>query len=234
MKKICLSIICLLFVFSFNHIKAVCNDEDLNEFATKIEANFIESTSVNAESTGYAYFLSVTPLRDDIKIKVIDNKDNSAWGQNYEYSFYQADKNNNLEKITKSLYGVGCYNNLEEETYKIEVYGADNSKCKNELLKTINYTVPRYNRMVKYAFCEKYPEHELCKIYTDKTKTMTEKQFKETMEKYDEEETEKIKNQLTLVERLLIYSLYVIVPFVIATIIYMIKVKNYKKFEGAQ
>ena len=230
MKKILF--IVLLIVISFTKVDAYCNDSELNEWATKVKSKFVNSVDINAQELDYAYFLTIEPLRDDIKIKVTDKFGASAYGQTYEYSYDKIEKvdgEDEVKKVTEKIYGVGCYNNLEEETYKIEVYGGDNSSCKNELLKTLTYTVPRYNRMAKREICETYPEHELCKTYTNKTKNMTEQEFNKVLDEYDKEQKDKFKKDLTLIEKLLIYALYVIIPFVIVTVIYMIKIKNYKK-----
>ncbi len=232
MKKILyLSLIILL---SFVRVNASCNDEDLNSWATKVEAKFVDGVEINAHELGYAYYLTITNPRDDIKVKVIDVHGASAYAQLYEYSYDKTVKKDGVDtvEVTKdSIWGVGCYNNLEEETYKIEVYGGDNSVCKNELLKTLTYTVPRYNRLFKSQLCEKYPDHELCAPYTDKTKNMSEADFNKKMQEYDDEVSGNVEKERSLIIKILIYSLYMIIPFVIVTVIYMTKIKKYKKSE---
>ena len=162
MKK--LFLIMVLLLVTMMHINATCNDESLNEWAVSVNPKFTLSSKLEGGIYGYAYFLSIEPYREDIKIKVIDGK-YSAYGKQYG-----------------ELYGVGCYTNLEEKTYTIEIYGSDNSKCKNELLKKVTYTVPRFNNMVKEAVCEENPDHELCAPFTNKTKDMTREEFLKSFE----------------------------------------------------
>ncbi len=214
----------IFLIVSFAQVKAACNDEELNYWATQTKVEFSESTSIHAESTGYAYFLSVSPLREDITIKVTDQGGNSDYAKKHSYVYYERNKNGNEELVKKEIYGVGCFTNLEEETYTVEIYGGDDSSCKNELLKTLTYTVPRYNRMIKNKLCEDYPNHELCKPFTNKTKSMSQSEF----EKKIKEDNPTPKPERSLIVKILLYSLYVIIPFAIITVVYMIKVKNYK------
>ena len=86
------------------------------------------------------------------------------------------------------VYGVGCYTNLEKETYKIQVYGNKNSACPNELLRTVEVTVPRYNEMSKAEECKNNKDYELCKTFSDSTLNMTETEFKEKVKEYTRKE----------------------------------------------
>ena len=221
MKKILLILLLMLCI----NVKAACNDEELNEWATKIETTFTISSEVNDGRFGYAYFLSVTPMREDIKIKVTDSEGGKAEGQTFTYI------TNEETGESKTLYAVGCYNNLEEETYVIEVYGNEKSKCKNQLLKKMNYTVPRFNRYIQRGICATYPDHELCKPYTNVTKNMSQEDFDKILEEYDEKVRPEKKSILDGIKNILKYLLYIIVPFVIITILYLFKIKKYRKEE---
>ena len=221
MKKVLLIILLMLCI----NVKAACNDEELNEWATKIETTFTRSSEVNDGRFGYAYFLSVTPMREDIKIKVTDSEGGKAEGQTFTYI------TNEETGESKTLYAVGCYNNLEEETYVIEVYGNEKSKCKNQLLKKMNYTVPRFNRYIQRGICATYPDHELCKPYTNATKNMSQEDFDKILEEYDEKVRPEKKSILDGIKNILKYLLYIIVPFVIITILYLFKIKKYRKEE---
>ena len=221
MKKVLLIILLMLCI----NVKAACNDEELNEWATKIETTFTISSEVNDGRFGYAYFLSVTPMREDIKIKVTDSEGGKAEGQTFTYI------TNEETGESKTLYAVGCYNNLEEETYVIEVYGNEKSKCKNQLLKKMNYTVPRFNRYIQRGICATYPDHELCKPYTNVTKNMSQEDFDKILEEYDEKVRPEKKSILDGIKNILKYLLYIIVPFVIITILYLFKIKKYRKEE---
>ena len=221
MKKYFVFFVLLFFVFTLG-VKADCNNEDLNEWATKAEVKFTLSSSINEGRLGYAYFLTVEPYREDIKMKVIDGSKQSVEGETFKYTENEKEK---------SFYGVGCYNNLEEETYTIELYGNAKSECKNQLLKKTTYTVPRFNRMINKEMCAIYPEHELCQVYTNQTKDMDQSTFDKIMDDYN---SKMAKKELTLKDHLfkiLKYLVYVIVPFAIVSIIYITKMRKYKKEE---
>ena len=214
MKKISLLFLTVLFIFSFSiDLKADCFDDDLNEWATKISPKFVENDS----EYFFAYFLTIDPYRDDVIIKVTDKDGESAFGKKYE---------------AMNLYGVGCYTNIEAETYRIDVYGGENSKCKNELLRTFTYTVEQYNDMVKTEECENHPEHELCQAFTNKTQNMTREDFSKEIVAY-EKNMNKSKYSLSKVFDLIReYGVYILFPFFIITLIYIIKIQKFKKKES--
>lgn len=206
MKKILL-FVSLFFIASIG-VNAACNDENLNEWAVNVQPIYTLSSKIEDGIYGYAYFISVDPPREDIKIKVIDGK-------------YTGDG-----KTYGEFYGVGCYTNLEEKVYQVEIYGNEKSNCKNELLKKTTLTVPGYNERVKEEVCEKNPDNELCAPFTDKTKNMTREEF---LEEFKEEEEEKSSTSFV---KIISYSLYVIVPFALITLLFLLKKKNIKKKEG--
>ncbi len=203
-------LVCLL---SLNYIKADCNDEELNEWATKVEVVFTENTLTSSNIAKYAYFLSITPYREDVKIIVIDEKGNKAEGEKFE---------------EVDLYGVGAFTNLEEETYKVNVYGAKGSKCDGVLLKKLTYTVPRFNRRVKDARCENNSDLEICKTFTNSTKDMTDQEFSKEINKYVKDNDTGMNS---LVTTILSYVLFIVVPVLIVGIFYFKKIKKVKKEE---
>ena len=209
MKKYISILLVLLLIVVNTKVYASCNDEELNEWAVSVNPVFKLSKEVEEGKYEYAYFLSISPYREDVKIKVIDGKD-------YSYG-----------KMFGDFYAVGCYTNLEEKTYTIEIYGGDSSKCKNQLLKTITYTVPRLNRMLKERVCEENPNSEYCVPFTNLTKDMTLEEFEKAVKKDAKEEKSEYHSL-----NIFIYLLYIIIPFAILTIIYNIKKTNYKKKEG--
>ena len=218
MKKTIKFVVFLSVLFAFStSLKAVCNDEDLNEWATRAEVQFDEIKESGLNSSKYAYLLSVTPPRNDIRIVVTDEFGGSSEGKSYQ------------KNSKESVYGVGCYNNLEEETYTMKIYGGKNSKCAGELLKTLSYTVPRYNRYIKDARC-KDNDSELCQTYTNATKGMDSVEFDKALtEKINEEESNTTFNKI--IKAILNYGLYILIPLVVVSIIYGIKINKYKKEE---
>ena len=120
---------------------------------------------------------------------------------------------------------------IREETYTINVYGNEKSRCNNELLRTIKYTVPKLNSARKDAFCEKYKDHELCQPFTNKTSEMTEEEVHKELEKYDKEVSGDLNKKDSLLITILKYSLYVIIPLAIMTVVYLLSVGKFKKGE---
>ena len=215
MKRLFELIFGIFMVFALvANINAECKNEELNEWATKVTATFTENKSVGSESSRYAYFLSISPLRDDVKIIVIDAYGNKAEGKTYE---------------DLKIYGVGAYTNLEEETYTIEVYGNENSACPNEKLKTLTYTVPPLNRMIKDQRCIDNPDLEICQTFTKSTQNMTEEEFDQEISKYVKESKKTTTSDI--VKNIVGYGLFILVPFVIISIIYLGKIKKFKKEE---
>ena len=231
MKKLICSILLIFSSLIMFNVKALCYDEELNEWAVNVSVSFKEDErfipigeSSLEEEEFFAYFLSITPMRDDIIIKVTDGSGNVAEGKSYNI-----DLDNDGKK--EDEYGVGCYTNLDDETYVIEVYGKEGSACPNELLKTLKYTVPQYNDFIKSEYCEEYPDHELCQTFTNKTENMTEDEFKDILEKYDEDIKEKELTASKIFKIIIEYGIYILVPLVIISIYYIVKIAKFKKEE---
>lgn len=221
MKNIKKIIFCASLLLSFNmFVYAECKNEELNEWATVVQAKFIEVTDENEESSEYAYLLTITPLRDDVVIRVTDGNGAKATGK-------LLSPGPNQEKIQ----AVGCYTNLEEEKYTIEVLGGKNTGCENEVLKTLEYTVPRYNRYVKDKNCVG-SDSELCATFTNLTKDMSEADFREAV---GEENNEKPNDNNDILSKILgvivNYGLYIIIPLVAVSVFYGIKIGKFKKEE---
>ncbi len=218
MKKISIVFLSLMMLLSFNSvIKAECNDEELNEWATKINVKFtINEETVNAYQ--YAYFLGIDDTsRKDIRIEVIDGTGHKAEAQTFER--------------LNNLYAVGCYTNFEEETYTVNVYGSNDSKCSNELLKTMKYTVPRLNRMRHDKLCETYPNHELCQAFTNETEKMSEDEVHNKLVEHDKEVKGRERETKAIIIEILTYLSYILVPFIIISVIYLVRVKKFKREE---
>lgn len=216
MKKIfkLISVFLVVGFLSICFVNAECDNEELNEWATKIEPVFRENTVLYSNISKYAYFLTISPYREDARIVVIDGNGNKAEGEYFEEI---------------DLYAVGAFTNLEEETYTFEVYGAKGGKCEKDLLKKLSYTVPRFNRRVKDSRCENNSELEICKTFTNSTKDMTEEQFNKEIEQYiKENKTFTIKD---IINSIISYGLFIVVPVLIIGFIYFRKIRKVKKEE---
>ena len=211
MKKIFL---CLLMIIVLTvNVKAECKSEELNEWATTAEVEFHEIKTLGLNSSKYAYVLSVAPERKDIRLVAYDGKKQKATSKSLSISQEEA------------VIGIGCYTNLEEETYTIEVYGATGGECENDLLKTMTYTVPRFNRYIKDRRCENN-DSELCQTFTNLTENMTEAEFDKAL-KQEINDTAGNDTFKTILK----YSLFVVVPLAIVSIIYVIRIGKYQKEE---
>ena len=220
MKKLFLIVLSMVVMFSFNMLlKADCNNEELNEWATTIKGEFIVNEKVDSTMFDAAYFVTVSPMRDDIKIKVTDASGVSAYGQKYVGS-------------ETNVYGVGCYTNLEPEKYKIQVYGDSNSLCPNELLRTLEVTVPRYNEMSKAEKCKDNKDIEICKTFTNSTENMTEEEFKKELDEQTKKNVVSNSILLKILKVIKEYLIYILIPFILVSIIYIVRVKGYKTKKG--
>ena len=230
MKKIRTFIFYLVIMFLLvGKVDATCEnkelEEELNEWATTVETEFIPSYgTVSYEKTNkegktekvsgqFSYFLSINNTRDDIKMVVKDGN-----GDSVEATTYTMEDG-------KKIYGVGCFTNIEEETYIITIYqNADN--CSDGLLKTMKYTVPRFNEYSYKSLCTG-SDSEYCKAYTNSTKDMTFEEFEEIME--DEIRRNQPKGVLDILEE---YGLYVLIPLIVVSIYYIYKIRKYRQEES--
>ena len=226
MKKIVKLIFCTLisFVLILN-VHAECGDAELNDWASKAEVQFTlsQGTSTfekqNSDGTtetvkkNFAYFLLVKDLPENTRLVASDVDGNTV----------------EATTITlidgKTLYGVGCFNNLEDETYTLRVYGTNGSACESELIKTIKYTVPAFNEYSYKDVCTD-SDSELCKPYTHAADGMTDEEFIAAVEK------EKTKSPATgLIAILKEYGLYIFIPLLIVSAYYIAKIKKYRQEE---
>ncbi len=216
MKKIKKLLLISIVFLAFSRVYAACSNEELNEWATNAQVQFDVVTESGFSASHYAYVFSVTPPRNDIKIIVYDENNNSAEGKELQLS------------ENKVVYGVGGFVNFEDEKYVIEVYGADNGVCAKELLKTLEYTVPPYNNYLKDRRCEN-SDSELCKPFTNATKDMDDEDFDKAIKK---EIGDKEASTITRILKTMVkYGIYIIIPLAIVSVFYIVKIRKFKKQE---
>ena len=210
--------------------KAVCNDDDLNNWANKVSLKVveynptIEFTKTNdikliLDQVEAAYLLQLTSQRKDVFVRAV--------------STYSED-----ELKVKDLYYYGysilAQGHLKEAIYGVNIYGSEDSACPNELLKTIKYKVPAFNGYLHTEYCEKYPNHENCGSHSD-TGDKSNDDFLKEMEDYDKKMNPDAEKDKTiwqvLYEIIREYGFYIVVPFLIVTLIYVIKIENVKQKE---
>ena len=223
MKRLLKSLmaICLVMVLSIN-VDAVCNDTELNDFVEKLKIEFMYP-EVQSE---YAYYFTLSEDKykgEGIeKILYLEALDGAGIPGEWKY------------QDTIKRYGVGGYTNLKEETYTLNVK-AIAGKCEGETLKHELYTIPQFNRYIQTSYCEKYPEYDLCKRFTNETNGMSDNEFATKMKEHEREiKNENTNKFLSLVMKYYSYILCVIVPVVIISIYFNMKINRFKKLRNRE
>ena len=189
MKKMSKILVCIMSCFLLiTNIQAACSDTELNDFVEKLEVKFLEPKTEEdyapgyldsigkRGSTGYYYYFYLSEdkykgkdIQEVLELIAIDGS-----GMPGEWKYQPA--------IGK--YGVGGYNGVDEETYTLKIK-AVSGVCKDQILKQTSHTIEQFNMYIQTAYCEKYPNHELCQTFTNKTKGMKDDEFGKIMAEYD-------------------------------------------------
>lgn len=227
-RKILFIVLFIACMFCFNvYVDALCTDTELTAWAVNTNVKFInfdkylidEETGKEIHELGfdYAYILTLDNSRDDIIIKATTES-----GRQLEGVYVPGHK----------VYGLTDYNPKYGAKYKIVVYGSDKSACPNEVLKTLNYEVEPFNFYHKTQECEKYPEADVCKMYKDTSK-LTLEDFRNEIEEYEEtiNPKKKVSFLTKLMNFMVNYGVYVLIPFIVILIIYMIKIGKIETYE---
>ena len=122
------------------------------------------------------------------------------------------------------VYGVGCFTNIDEETYIINIYVK--GTCNEELLKTMKYTVPRFNEYSYKEVCDGN-DSEYCKTFTNSTKDMTYDEFKEVIDK-EQKEKDRPEGFMGLLKE---YGLFILIPLIVVSVYYITKIRKYRQEE---
>ncbi len=225
MKKIMI-IMLIIISLSFTKVKATCNDTEINDLAERFNAMYFElengdivfnDSSRIFYSNDYSYVIFLYPYSDKLKVMVSDTVVNGK---------REVEEDKLLE-----AFSIPSYIHYEAKKYSIELYGADNSACKGELLKKLDYEVPAFNEYRLYDHCQNQDnkDDDICKLMNN-TSNMKMTEYETIVKKNNEEN--KIKN-MTAKEKLVYYSkkycLYAIIPMLLISIYYTIKIKKYKK-----
>jgi hypothetical protein len=157
-----------LFALNIHTISASCTQEEINSFK-RIEDKYTVKYEINKSTKTYdVYFNAPKP-------------------DSYYYKIYS---NNNLEceKINDTT--MKCIN-FPPDVYEIIVVGVTNT-C-NDILKTINIKLPKYNTLSEDPLCVGIEDFVLCSPTYDKEITYEEfasrvATYKKTLVKKEEEE----------------------------------------------
>lgn len=227
MKYFVKTFLCVLSLFIFSDdVFAVCDNDELNDWAEEVNIVFEQQyaydeytdedgTVIPAYEPEFSYILHLYPERDDLKVYVTDNLS----GKKTEVEFSDM----------YGTYSVGSYVHFKTKKYTFDIYSADDSKtCPGEKLRTIKYSVPSYNMYSQTIYCSENSNEDICASYTD-----LEVNKDEFYEKVDELENEKnktfIDKALEIVKE---YWYFVVIPLLVVSIFYFIKIWKFKKKEN--
>lgn len=232
MKKSLSAVFFLICLLSFSsNIFAVCDNNELNDWAEKVtliwEVNKIPEGSDDWEEgtdeseinvPEYAYILKLSNYKDNIVVTATDSVNDTKYDVPFMNEF-------NSYTITSSVH-------FFVKTYNVEIYMKDDSPvCPGEKMKTLKYEVPAYNKYIYTTFCDENPNDENCKLFMN----IDDEKEKEISTIIEEKEKEKELASATILEKIWhyvkTYGLYVLIPLVLVSTYYIVKIKMYKKKE---
>ena len=216
-----LFIFTLLMLFSIN-VKAACSDKELNDFVEKLEIEFVYPE----EKSEYAYYFTLSEekykgegIENILELEALDG--NGVAGE-WKY-----------QDVIKK-YGVGGYTNINEETYVLNVKAIAGA-CKGQTLKHDTHTIPQFNMYIQTRYCEKYPDHKLCKRFTNDTKGMSDNEFATAMKEYEKEIKKDEQNKyIAFILKYYSYVLCVVVPVVVISIYYNRRIKRFRAMRNRE
>lgn len=234
----------LLFVFGLlitTGVKAsTCRDTrvlELSSLANEVNVSYQEYDKVvdeyssetfvdedddpETKSTFPAYYLTVYNLPDDLNVSVVRNDTKKS------VEAYTKDKDADGVIYIDTGYAA------QVKLFTVKIRSND-SNCKNEILKTVAITTPKYNKFSQYMVCQENPDFNLCQQFTTTDYSdVTEDQFNEKLEEYKtkkEEEERKQKSILYNIGKFLsAYGWYILIAVVIIGVaIIVIKIRRKK------
>ena len=208
----------LVGVLTFK-VNAACTDKKLNDFIEKLKIEFVYPET----ESKYAYYFKLSEKEYDGK-KIEETLELEALDGEMKPGIWQYQE-------LLGEYGVGGYTNIEEETYTLNVK-AISETCKGETLKHDTYTIPQFNKYIQTSYCEKYPTHELCQRFTNKTSEMNDSDFSNAMKDYEKKNEPKKSGILEFLKNNIGYILCVILPVLIISIYFNNRIKRYTKMRN--
>ncbi len=201
-----------LTIFAFNlNIDAECNDDELNNWAEKVEIVFKEFKAEQGDENQFAYTLTATPYNEKVTAKV-----KSTYSKDFFEVEYDKDYNG---------YALGSELHHQTKKYIFRFYG--NDTCDGELLREIEYEVPAYNLYSLTDICQEdeYKNTKICKMNTD-TSDITVDEFNKEIKKI----TENNRSAFYKIFKGVIGNwYYAFIPFVLVAAVYTYKVYGFKK-----
>ncbi len=191
MKKVLVLVPFMLFLCFTNYVYAECDYETqakINNAAGAVRAeyetflyenDYYDETYGEYVTDSYWYgLIHIYNITEDIYINVIDNNGNSR-----KYTIDDVSADNVI------YVGTGMANEVKK--YKIEVYATDSS-CIDNVIRTIDISIPRYNLFSIYSQCDEYPDYYYCSefVFLD---NISEKEFYKGIEDYAKRKEEEDK-----------------------------------------
>ena len=217
MKKILFIIVCTMI--SIYSVKAECQDTEILKWAKDVEIKF--ETSENIPNAEYLYYLYLEPSRDDIEIRSTN-------------SLYSGITKGAVQE--NGRYGIASYIHFEEKTYTIEVFMKKDAKaCAGEQILKLRKTVPQYNSYSNSAYCEQYPEAELCEKMSD-VDDLSQEEFIKQMEEYAKGQIHKEnpKKENIILTIIFDYLIWIIVPVLLIGIFYKVRINKVRREKDAK
>lgn len=232
MKKTLLLIVTTFcFLTLKSNVFAVCDNNELNDWAEEVsivwELPEIDENAPGGEDgtlgdetehIGYAYLIKLSSYKDNIKVIAKDTENTKE---------YEVEYDNDLK-----TYAIASSIHADAKTYTIEIYMKDDApSCPGEKLRTLTYRVPAYNKYINTKYCDQNPKDELCVWFRDPDKN-TEVEISKKEEIINQKNEIDSKTLLSKIFYYLkMYGLYVLIPLVLVSTYYIIKIKKYKKKE---
>lgn len=207
MKK-SMGIFLVLFVSFFNLsiIKADCND-------IKSEAELVGKNITNIGTRDYITVkIDIGDLTEKIYIVVLNDYNDEV--KTYHYS-----------DTKDGLVSFETIDVNEKINYIVRVYSEDTT-CGIEPINTISFKTSSYNPYSLNDICDNDYNFEMCNYFYD-VENMTLDEFRKQVSKLIEEEEKPFSKKL--IEFMLKYGLYVLIPFVLIVMIFVIRIIIFKR-----
>lgn len=226
MKKVKYLLFSLLLIFVYSDkVLAICEDDELNDWAEDAEVVAMEDNDMDIyDESGnllkthkkkYHYLLLVYPQTNLVYAKVRDSITNKEYVVGNDSDFLTI--------------AIGSKIHYEKKKYTITLYGSSDSACPNEKLKTLTYEANPYNKYMINPYCIEYPDDEKCKFDSD-AGTMTEEEFNAYVSsRLEAKEVENMSWIAKVWFYIKKYWYYVVIPVVLISIFYGITIFIEKK-----
>lgn len=208
MKKVILviSVVLVSILFNVIDLKAECLTD------TEVIKNSIDSIyQLNYDvDKGFYFYITTYPIDDRVYIKIK--------GDGIEETKGFLDAKNQVISVER-------YYIYEKVEYTVEIY-SNMEGCKDELIKTISVTTPKYNNYRDSNVCEFNKEYKLCQPFEDTSK-ISEDELERQVKEYESN-----KNKTSLekaIEKVKEYYIYILIPVILIGGIYTYKIIKIKQ-----